>query len=157
MLIVRLTDAAGEPLTDAGFLLTAGTPASADLMPAGFMLDRQANSKQHTTFSLFLNYSLLAGDARVADPRNSRKTLRPAVVSHRPYGANVQPVDLTGLVHHAIAQSQAGDDLFSMLGAHQTTVLDVVLSRKIHEGVFRLTQTLTPQDFRKPVPGPVIR
>jgi len=156
LLIVRLTDEAGEPLTGAGFLFTAGAQASPDLLPAGFLLDRQANSRQRTTISLFLDHSLLAGDDRVADPRNSRKTLRPAVASHRPYGASVQPVDLGGLVHHALARSAAGDDLFAMLGPHQTTVLDVVLPRKIHEGVFRLTQTLTPQDFSRPVAGPVI-
>ncbi|WP_108472942.1 phospholipase [Rhodanobacter thiooxydans] len=156
LLIVRLTDEAGEPLTGAGFLLTAGAQASADLLPAGFLLDRQANSKQRTTISLFLDHSLLAGDDRVADPRNSRKTLRAAVASHRPYGASVQPLDLGGLVHHALATSAASDDLFALLGPHQTTVLDVVLPRKIHEGVFRLTQTLTPQDFSKPVAGPVI-
>ena len=153
LLIVRLTDEAGEPLNGAGFLLTAGAQASANLLPDGFMLDRQANSKQRTTISLFLDHSLLAGDARVADPRNSRKTLRPAVASHRPYGASVQPVDLSGLVHHALARSATDDDLFAMLGPHQSTVLDVVLPRKIHEGVFRLTQTLTPEDFHKPVPG----
>ncbi|MBT2145121.1 MULTISPECIES: phospholipase [unclassified Rhodanobacter] len=156
LLIVRLADEAGEPLSGAGFLLTAGAQASADLLPDGFMLDRQANSKQRTTISLFLDHSLLAGDDRVADPRNSRKTLRAAVASHRPYGASVQPVDLGGLIHHALARSAAGDDLFAMLGPHQTTVLDVVLPRKIHEGVFRLTQTLTPQDFSRPVAGPVI-
>jgi hypothetical protein len=156
LLIVRLADEAGEPLTGAGFLLTAGAQASPDLLPDGFLLDRQANSRQRTTISLFLDHSLLAGDARVADPRNSRKTLRPAVPSHRPYGANVQPIDLAGLVHHALARSAAGDDLFAMLGPHQSTVLDVVLPRKIHEGVFRLTQTLTPQDFSRPVAGPVI-
>jgi hypothetical protein len=156
LLIVRLTDEAGEPLTGAGFLLTAGVPASADLLPEGFLLDRQANSKQRTTISLFLDYSLLAGDARVADPRNSRKTLRPAVASHRPYGASVQPVDLVGLVHHALAQSDRGDDLFAILGPHQTTVLDVVLPRKVREGVFRLTHNLAPEDFHRPVPGAVI-
>ncbi|HEY8587404.1 MAG TPA: phospholipase [Rhodanobacter sp.] len=156
LLIVRLTDEAGEPLTGAGFLFTAGNPPSANFLPAGFLLDRQANSKQRTTLSLFLDYSLLAGDDRVADPRNSRKTLRPAVPSHRPYGASVQPIDLTGLVHHALAQSAAGDDLFAILCPHQTSVLDVVLPRKIHEGVFRLTQDLAPHDFRKPLPGPVI-
>lgn len=156
LLIVRLTDEAGEPLTGAGFLLTAGTQASADLMPNGFMLDRQANSKSRTTISLFLDYSLLAGDARVADPRNTRKTLRAAVASHRPYGANVRPIDLDGLVHHALAASAAGDDLLGVLGPHQTTVLDVVLPRKIHEGVFRLTGNLAPHDFSKPVPGAVI-
>ena len=155
LLIVRLSDEAGEPLNGAGFLLTAGPQASADQMPDGFMLDRQANAKQRTTISLFLNHSLLAGDARVADPRNSRKTLRPAAASHRPYGASVQPSDLAGLVHHALAKS-AADDLFAMLGPHQTTVLDVVLPRKVHEGVFRLTRQLEPRDFSRPVPGTVI-
>jgi hypothetical protein len=106
--------------------------------------------------SLFLDYSLLAGDARVPDPRNSRVTLRPAVASHRPYGVDVQPADLAGLVHHALARSGAADDLLKALGPHQTTVLDVVLPRKIHEGVFRLTQKLAPEDFRRPLPGPVI-
>lgn len=156
LLILRLADEAGEPLVGAGFLFTAGVQASPDLLPAGFLLDRQANSRQRTTISLFLDHSLLAGDDRVADPHNSRKTLRPAVDSHRPYGASVQPVDLGGLVHHALARSAAGDDLFAILGPHQSTVLDVVLPRKIHEGVFRLTQTLTPQDFSRPVAGPVI-
>jgi hypothetical protein len=156
LLIVRLTDEAGEPLNGAGFLLAAGAQASPDLLPDGFMLDRQANSKQRTTISLFLDHSLLAGDDRVADPRNSRKTLRPAVASHRPYSASVRPADLDGLVHHALAKSAASDDLFAMLGPHQTTVLDVVLPRNIHEGVFRLTQDLTPHDFSKPVAGPVI-
>jgi hypothetical protein len=156
LLIVRLTDEAGEPLTGAGFLLTASAQASPDLLPDGFMLDRQANSKNRTTISLFLDHSLLAGDARVADPRNSRKTLRAATDSHRPYGASVQPTDLSGLVHHALAKSASGDDLFGMLSPHQTTVLDVVLPRKIHEGVFRLTQKLAPEDFSEPVPGNVI-
>ena len=156
LLILRLTDEAGEPLTGAGFLLTADIQASPDLLPAGFMLDRQANSRNRSTISLFLNHSLLAGDDRIADPRNSRRTLRSAVASHRPYGASVQPLDLSGLVHHALAKSAASDDLFGMLRPHQTAVLDVVLPRKVHEGVFRLSQQLTPQDFSKPVPGAVI-
>ncbi|HET6431034.1 phospholipase [Dyella sp.] len=156
LLILRLTDEAGEPLTGAGFLLTAGPQASPDLLPPGFLIDRQANPRQRSTVSLFLNYALLAGDARVPDPRNPRKTLRDAVIAHRPYGANVQPVDLTGLVHHALASTAPGEDLLTALGPHQTTVLDVVLPRKIHEGLFRLTQHLAPEDFRHLPPGDVI-
>jgi hypothetical protein len=131
-------------------------PPSADLLPPGFLIDRQANSHQRSSVSLFLNYSLLAGDARVADPRNPRKTLRPTVLPHRPYGARVQPADLAGLVHHALAASATADDLLTALGPHQSTVLDVVLPRKVHEGVFRLTQNLTPEDFRHPVPGNLV-
>ncbi|HXD36311.1 MAG TPA: phospholipase [Rhodanobacter sp.] len=155
-LIVRIADDSGETLAGAGFLLTAGTQASPDLMPPGFMLDRQVNSRQRATATLFLNHAMLAGAGRVGHPDNSRRTLRPATVSHRPYGASVRPVDLAGLVHHALARSEAGDDLFTILAAHQTTVLDIVLSRKIHAGVFRLTHKLAPEDFRQPVPGPVI-
>jgi hypothetical protein len=156
MLIVRLTDEAGEPLAGTGFLLTAGAQASPNEMPSGFMLDRQANALNAATVTLFLDHALLAGDDRVADPTHARKTLRAAVPSHRPYGALVQPADLTGLVHHALATSVAGEDLFAMLGAHQSTVLDVVLPRKVHEGVFRLTRQLAPQDFSHPDPGAVI-
>lgn len=156
LVIVRLTDEAGNPLTDTGCLFTAGPDASPDHMPQGFMLDHQTNTRTNNTVSLYFDYSLLAGDARVPDPRNTRKTLRPAVPSHRPYGALIEPADLTGLVHHALARNKTADDLFDMLGPHQTTVLDVILPRKVHAGVFRLTQDLAPQDFSKPVPGPVI-
>ncbi len=155
-LIVRLTDDTGEALTGTGFLLSAGLQASPDLMPPGFMLDRQANSRHRNTVTLFLNQALLAGDNRVRDPVNTRKTLRPAVPDHRPYGVEALPPDLSGLVHHAVAKSLPGEDLFVMFHPHQTTVLDLVLPRKIHAGVFRLTQTLTPEDFSHPLPGPVI-
>jgi len=156
LVIVRLGDEAGHPLGGAGCLLTAGPQASPDLMPQGFMLDRQNNTRARNTVSLFLNYSRLAGSARVPDPRNARRTLRPALASHRPYGAIVHPADLQGLVHHALARNRPGDDLFDMLGPHQTTVLDVVLPRKIHEGVFRLTRKLAPEDFSDVIAGPVI-
>lgn len=156
LLIVRLTDESGRALNGGGFLFTAGDSASPDLMPEGFMLDRQAHPDRPSVLSLFLNYALLAGAARVSDPRNTRKTLRAATVAHQPYGARIQPADLNGLVHHALAQSAAHDDLLEILGPHQTTVLDVVLPRKMHEGMFRLTRRLTPEDFSQPAAGPVI-
>lgn len=156
LLILRLTDEAGEPLVGSRFLLAAGSPPNPDWMPQGFMLDRQANSRGAHVVSLFLNHALLAGDSRVAHPNVSRKTLRAAVPAHRPYAASILPADLSGLVHHIPAETSAADDLVDALGPHQTTVLDVVLPRQIHEGVFRLTQKLAPEDFSKPVIGAVI-
>lgn len=156
LLIVRLTDEAGEPLRGSRLLLNAGTPPNPDWMPQGFMLDRQANSHQPHVVSMFLNHALLSGTPRVADPDSSRKTLRAAIEAHRPYSASVQPSDLAGLVHHAVAAMTSADDLLDALGPHQSTVLDVVLPRLVHEGVFRLTQKLTPEDFSHPAPGPLI-
>lgn len=156
MLVVRLTDEGGEPLIGARLLFEAGRPPNADWMPQGFMLDRQANSRQEHVITFFLNHALLAGTGRVADPENSRRTLRAAVEGHRPYSATIEPEDLVGLVHHAIAATAPGDDLFLILAPHQTTVLDVVLPREVREGVFRLTRKRTPEDFSDPVPGNVI-
>lgn len=153
LLIVRLADESGEPLHGSRLLLNAGTPPNPDWMPQGFMLDRQANSRHGNVVSFFLNHALLAGAPRVSHPDNSRKTLRAAVEAHRPYSATVQPANLRGLVHHAVATTEPGHDLFHALAAHQTTVLDVVLPRKVHEGVFRLTQKLAPEDFSRPVAG----
>jgi hypothetical protein len=148
MLVVRLTDEGGEPLNGARLLFKAGTPPSPDWMPQGFMLDRQANSHQQHVITFFLNHALLAGTPRVADPDSARRTLRAAMKGHRPYGAAIEPADLAGLVHHAVAATAPKDDLFSILGPHQTTVLDVVLPRHVREGVFRLTQNRLPEDFR---------
>lgn len=156
MLIVRLTDEGGEPLMGARWLLKAGTPPNPDWMPQGFMLDRQANSRQRHVVTFFFNHAVLAGAPRAADPRNSRRTLRAATASHGPYSATVEPSDLSGLVHHAIATTAAKDDLFQILGPHQTTVLDVVLPRLVREGVFRLTQSLAPEDFSHPEAGGII-
>lgn len=156
LLIVRLADESGEALIGSRFLLTAGAPANPDWMPQGFMLDRQANRRSANVISLFLNHTLLAGDQRVADPASSRRTLRPATEARRPYGAMLQPADLSELVHHALARSAASQDLFDAIGPHQTTLLDVVLPRLVHEGVFRLTQKRAPEDFSNPVIGAVI-
>ncbi|AIF48331.1 hypothetical protein [Dyella japonica] len=153
MLIVRLTDEGGEPLTGTRWLLKAGTPPNPDWMPQGFMLDRQANSRQRHVVTFFLNHALLAGSPRIPHPGNNRRNLRAATRSHRPYSATVEPRDLHGLVHHAIAATAAKDDLFQIVAPHQTTVLDVVLPRLVREGVFRLTQTAVPEDFSHPVLG----
>lgn len=156
MLIVRLADEGGEPLAGARMLFKAGTPPNPDWMPQGFLLDRQANSRQSQVITFFLNQTLLAGSPRIADPGNSRRTLRAATDSHRPYSVTIEPTDLDGLVHHAVASMLASDDLFAVLGPHQSTVLDVVLPRQVREGVFRLTQKQAPEDFSHPDAGDVI-
>jgi hypothetical protein len=153
LLIFRLLDDRGEPLRNAQFLLTAGPTASPNDLPPGFSTDRQANSRSAVTVTMFLNYALFAGDGPVPDPRQAGSVLRPAQPSHRPYGVRINPADVAGLIRHVVAATAAGDDLLEALGPHETTILDVVLSRRVAEGVFRLTQNLQAVDFKKPVPG----
>lgn len=153
LMIFRLVDDRGEALVNAQFQLTAGPEASPDHLPQGFMLDRQANSRSPATVSMFLNRAVLAGEIAIVDPRDPHKILRDALQAHRPYGVHIEPVDLTGLIHHVVASTAHTDDFLDALGPHETTIVDVVLSRRVAEGVFRLTQNLVAEDFRKPLPG----
>lgn len=153
LLIVRLLDDRAEPLINAQFQFTAGPEASPDHLPQGFLLDRQANSRTPAVVTLFLNRSVLAGDAAVGDPTHPGQTVRGPLQAHRPYGARVVPVDLTGLIRHVVASTARSDDLLDSLGPHETTVIDVVLSRRVAEGIYRLTQDLVAEDFRRPDPG----
>jgi hypothetical protein len=66
---------------------------------------------------------------------------------------HIEPVDLTGLIRHVVASTAHADDLLDALGPHETTIIDVVLSRRVAEGVFRLTQNLVAEDFQHPLPG----
>jgi hypothetical protein len=153
LMIFRLVDDRGEPLVTAQFQLTAGPEASPDHLPQGFMLDRQANSRSPATVAMFLNCSVLAGEAAIVDPRDPNKTLRDPLQPHRPYGVHIEPVDLTGLIRHLVASTAHADDLLDALGPHETTIVDVILSRRVAEGVFRLTQNLVAEDFQHPLPG----
>ena len=155
LLIVRLRDDRGEAPVNAQFQLTAGPEASPDQLPPGFMIDRQANDRDAATWALFLNHAILAGDAAVPDPRDTSKTLRGPLVAHSPYGARIQPADISGLIRHVVANTAQNSDLLTNMRPHETTIIDVVLSRRVAEGVFRLTDKLTPvEDFRRPTPGP---
>lgn len=153
LLIFRLVDDRGEPLANAQFQLTAGPEASADHLPQGFMLDRQANSRSPATVAMFLNRAVLAGNVAIVDPSNPGKTLRGPLQAHRPYGVHIAPVDLNGLIRHVVASTARSDDFLEALGPHETTIVDVVLSRRVAEGVFRLTQNLVAEDFQHPLPG----
>ena len=45
------------------------------------------------------------------------------------------------------------DSLLDVVTPNQTTIVDLRLSRVVREGVFRLTRSRTPRDFRKDPPG----
>jgi hypothetical protein len=151
MVTVRLRDDRGEPLHEGEFLWTAH--GSADLLPRGFMLDRQANPYDDTVITMFLNYAVLAGDNAVFDEGH---LVRQATPGRRPYGVAIRPANASPLVAHSAGTTDTHADVLPWLGPHRTTVIDVVLKRKVHEGVFRLHHGVSQDDFSDPVIGPVI-
>jgi hypothetical protein len=60
----------------------------------------------------------------------------------------------TGFAYYTLAEYQGTfEELANHLKPNQTVMIDIVLQRHVVEGVFKLTQNLEPEDFRKQAKG----
>ncbi|WP_374603853.1 esterase/lipase family protein [Arenimonas sp.] len=152
MVIFRLMDDSGVRLGDMDLLLTAGPAASPNQLPEGFLTDRQANRRMPGHLAFFLNHAALAGSPPVTDGRG--RVVLPARLPRPPYGLRLEPRRGEKLVEHWAAETDAGrEGLLDLVEPNQTTIIDIVVRRVVREGVFRLSRSLAPRDFRDDPPG----
>lgn len=152
MVLFRLLDNHGARVSDADLLLTGGPAGDPNQLPAGFLTDRQGNRRAPGHLAFFLNHAALAGCEAITG--DDGRVLRPALVPRPPYGLRLQPRETGRWVEHWPAELGEGlDDLLAVLDPNQTTVIDLVLTRVVREGVFRLTRSLSPRSFRDDPPG----
>jgi hypothetical protein len=156
--IVRFRDDEGHVLTDLDFKLT-GKQDRADGLPPGFMVDRQKNLVDRSTLTLYFNHDVLKGLKAVAD-RNG-KVYRDDLPGIDHMGIQVVAYPNQGFVRFFPAILKAArkvvDDL---LLPDQTTMIEIVLKRIVHQGVFELPRfdslAAGVTDFRKQPIGPAI-
>jgi len=160
MLIFRIRDDQGNVCEDFDFLLTAGDSNDPNLLPRGFLTDRQRNQRHRGTVTYYLNHDVLLGTSAIADPRGGKKPpLRVAIEGVGKLGFKVDPHRAAPklFVRYAAAQLSASrEHLESVLKPHQTTLVDIVLRRIVGQGVLRLTTDQTLVDFADLDPGPPI-
>lgn len=133
MVIIRVVDDRGYPVPDYRLLLT-GDRHSEDLLPKGFFLDRQQNSRAENTLTFFLNHDAMSQVDRLG------------------FKLIVQPGE--GFSHYLPAQLRASRKTMEMLiHPHQTTMVDIVLHRVVHEGAFRFSKGVKTGSFKKEEPG----
>jgi len=138
MVIVRLRDDQGYPITDFDFLLM-GKKNDPDRLPEGFFIDRQANSRDRSILTFFLNYTLMVGSPKIPDPQKKRKTLREETEGIESLGVSITPRPEKGFVHYKKATLRAQKRLFEkFLDPNQTTMVDIVLQRVVRAGTFQL-------------------
>jgi hypothetical protein len=158
MVIFRVTDDQGRAVTDFDLLLTAGGDDDPDRLPPGFFVDRQKNSRAGNTVTYYVNHALMKGSDAVRrkdedDGDVIRGERRPA----ESLGIRITPHPGDGFVHYLPASLHATPkNLDHFVRANQTTLVDIVLRRVIHSGVFELTRDLEPHDFTDQPPGPLI-
>jgi hypothetical protein len=152
MVIARITDTAGYRIGDFDLLLT-GDKNDPDLLPTGFLSDRQFNNNS-SALTLFLNHDLMVGSERV--PTEGR-TIRPKLKGVGRLGLIVVPRPSDGFVHYLPCNRQAlPGAVAQFVKPNQTTLVDIVLQRVVHGGVFELDHGTSQRSFKRVKPGGII-
>jgi hypothetical protein len=141
MLVFKVTDDRGNLLSDYDILFTAGPHYDENHLPPGFFVDRQRNSRTPGKLTYYLDYEAMApwfAKPELEDKFGFRIAARPAA----------------GFAHYTVGEHRGKySQLAKYFAPNQTVMIDVVLQRRVMEGVFRFTQTLSPEDFSKQEKG----
>jgi alpha-beta hydrolase superfamily lysophospholipase len=154
LVIFRVRDTEGYPLQDFDLELT-GASDDPDLLPEGFFKDRQRNQRAKNVLTYFFNYDLMTGCEAVPDPRQPGEWVRKERRGADRLGLRVTPRPASGFVRYCAGAAQADPKtLKAVIRPNETTLVDVVLRRLVHRGVFEMDRGDAPRaDFRKVKPG----
>ena len=157
MVIVRLVDDRGYAIEDFDIKFT-GEGGSPDRLPQGFLADRQRNSRHPGTVTFYLNYSQMRGARAIRRKIGVKiKTIREALPSTSELGFQVIPRPREGYTHFMTAEFRSSRQMLEhVIKPHQTTMVDIVLRRIVHRGVFELTQDHKHHDFRDQPQGTLV-
>lgn len=152
MVIFRIEDDHGNVLTDYDLLLIAGKKGSPDLLPPGFFVDRQQNSRHSGTLTYYFNRDVMKGLPITRDAKGRKVRNELPGTTH--LGLLLEPRPSEGFVHYTPARLLATPEVLDeFIRSDRTTLVDIRLKRVVHEGVFELTQERKPHDFTEVEPG----
>lgn len=144
MLIFQLCDDRGNTLHDYDLKFTAGPDYNENHLPSGFCIDRQRNQKNTGKLTFYIDFDLL-----------DKWLKKPELADC--FGLKIQARPSSGFAYYQVAEYRGHfKTLCSYLVPNQTLLIDIVLTRVVHQGVFRLTTDLAPEDFSdQPVGDPL--
>jgi hypothetical protein len=135
MLMFRMSDDRGNPIHDYDIKFTAGPDFNENHLPSGFCVDRQRNQQNPGKLTYYVDFDLL---------RNWLK--KPELADC--FGFKIQARPSSGFAYYQAAEYQGSfKQLSKDLAANQTLMIEIVLKRVVHEGVFQLTERTEPEDF----------
>lgn len=141
MLVIRIRDDRGTQLNDYEVLFTAGPDYNPNHLPPGFFVDRQRNKINPGKLTYYLDFDCLAnwfGRSEIRDHFGVKVVVRPN----------------SGFAFYDMAEFQGTfSGLRELFDVNETLMMDITMHRTVTEGVFRLTNDLTPQKFSKQKPG----
>jgi len=131
MLIVRVVDTAGRPVTDFDLVFTDQT-GNPDGLPQGFLGDRQRNQRAGNHLTFYFNHSALNGAPAVMDPRHPSEELRPELKGLTGLGIHIKARPDQGLVSYVPGMYLTDKrPMLDALRPNETTLLEIVLQRLV--------------------------
>ncbi|TSJ45385.1 esterase/lipase family protein [Fluviicola chungangensis] len=154
MILFRLVDSEGHPVTDFDLILT-GANHDPNALPVGFFADRQCNQVNKSTVTYFFNYDVLHG--RKAMTVNGVKLDEMKGINE--LGLIIRPRPDDGFIRYLPCEIHASKELFDrVFQPNATTMIDICIQRVVSNEVFRFEKvrnTDGPQNlnFKKVNPG----
>jgi hypothetical protein len=153
MLIVNVIDDEGRSIGECDIIFT-GPNNDPDKLPNGFLADKQRNSLTKDTMTFFFNYAAMVGSPEM---KYGDKVLREKKEGVNQLGLLIDPHNNSGFAHYKKARLNASEDVLNkILHPNQTTLLEIVMKRVVHEGTFRITQNRGAEEFKDTDPGKII-
>ncbi len=135
MLVFRLRDDRGNGLGDYDVILTAGPDYDENHLAPGFFKDRQRNQRNPGKLTYYIDYDVMA--QWLAKPQLEGK-----------FGFKIIARPDSGYASYWRAEYRGTlAALKRYFEPNQTLMIDIQLKRHVVEGVFKLTQDLTPEYF----------
>jgi hypothetical protein len=154
MVIFRVHDDKGHPVTDYDLILTAGPNADPNHLPQGFFADRQRNRVNPETITYFFNRDVMKGTKAVKDKKGNE--IRKAITGAEMLGFKIIARPSSGFVHYLPCEIKASEDMLdAALHRNSTTLVDICLRRVVRKNVFRVNKLTSPikQNFKDTKPG----
>lgn len=136
MFVFRIIDDRGNELVDYDIIFTAGPQYSESHLPPGFFVDRQRNQKNPGKLTYYMDYDVMAD--WFSKPELEGK-----------FGFKIAARPASGYSFYTVAEHRGTfSELSAFFEPNRTLMVEVRLKRHVMEGVFRLTQNLSPEDFK---------
>jgi hypothetical protein len=143
MLVFRLFDDTGLPLTDYDLTFTAGAAYDENHLPPGFFVDKQRNQLNPGKLTYFLDFDVLSEglNDKLQNRLGIRLTARPEKGLGR-YGT--------------VSFEGTGGDIVKAIHPNETLMVEIVVRRKIDRQIFTLTDEITKPETIDGTPSGVI-
>lgn len=157
LVIFRVTDSEGLPVTNFDLILTAGENDDPDMLPSGFFADRQCNRLNNNTLTYYFNYDIMNGTEEVRSPGG--EIIRKPIHGAEKLGLVLQPRPEEGFIRYLPCRISASREMLDKaLKPDCTTLIDIRLQRIVSEEVFRFEKISADKmpdlSFKNVDPGP---